>query len=504
MAITDPALRKAKWSGTDRWLTDRGSRGGGRLRAKITQDEVLFYFAYYLEGDRRHWPMGPYASKGDHGGITLAEARDKAGEHSRLYRSGVRDLHAHYERERREEDAHHKAADAERQREEQLAKSGSLRLLLEAYYGHLERAGKQSFRDVRNSFKRNVFDEFPNLCEKRASEVTPDELVAVVARVVSAGHGRDAAKLRSHLSAAYSMAIDSALDPTLHNDVRAMGIKTNPAAAIPTKSLAKFNRARERALSANELRHYWRCVRGLPESPTRDALMFGMLIGGQRPMQLLRVTTADIDLVGRTVTIHDTKGKRQQPRLHVLPLTERTAAILHHRIDGAATVKQALPEAVVKNPSIFTSDGKRQTNHSTVSHVATEISVAMVEKGETGQGFQLRDVRRTCETMFAKMGVSKDIRAQVLSHGLSGVQDRHYDQHGYMDEKRAALEAWERLLEVVESDVPLEPWKDLLGVIASGGALDAWQRKLKKITNDANSDGSQAKVVSIKKRRNAA
>jgi hypothetical protein len=49
---------------------------------------------------------------------------------------------------------------------------------------------------------------------------------------------------------------------------------------------------------------------------------------------------------------------------------------------------------------------------------------------------------KDCETMLAKMGISKDLRAQILSHALSGVQDRHYDKHQYIEEKRKALEAW--------------------------------------------------------------
>ncbi len=41
--------------------------------------------------------------------------------------------------------------------------------------------------------------------------------------------------------------------------------------------------------------------------------------------------------------------------------------------------------------------------------------------------------------------------AQILSHGLGGVQDRHYNRHDYMDKKSAALDAWcARLAEIVE------------------------------------------------------
>ena len=75
---------------------------------------------------------------------------------------------------------------------------------------------------------------------------------------------------------------------------------------------------------------------------------------------------------------------------------------------------------------------------------AAEISASM-----GGEPFDLRDVRRTAETMLASMGVSRDTRAQLLSHGISGVQAAHYDRHAYTDEKRAALTAWEARLDAI-------------------------------------------------------
>jgi hypothetical protein len=48
------------------------------------------------------------------------------------------------------------------------------------------------------------------------------------------------------------------------------------------------------------------------------------------------------------------------------------------------------------------------------------------------------------------MGISRDTRAQLLSHGLSVVQAAHYDRHGYTDEKRAALVAWKAKLATIE------------------------------------------------------
>jgi integrase len=56
--------------------------------------------------------------------------------------------------------------------------------------------------------------------------------------------------------------------------------------------------------------------------------------------------------------------------------------------------------------------------------------------------FSMRDLRRTAETHMAALGISSDVRAQIQSHGLGGIQARHYDRHDYMPEKRAALSMW--------------------------------------------------------------
>ena len=45
-------------------------------------------------------------------------------------------------------------------------------------------------------------------------------------------------------------------------------------------------------------------------------------------------------------------------------------------------------------------------------------------------------------SMLASLGVSSDVRAQLQSNGLGGVQARHYDRHDYALEKRAAIELW--------------------------------------------------------------
>ena len=52
----------------------------------------------------------------------------------------------------------------------------------------------------------------------------------------------------------------------------------------------------------------------------------------------------------------------------------------------------------------------------------------------------------------ASLGIGRELRAQLQSHGLGGVQDRHCDDHDYMPEKRAALRALLDLLNTVPAD----------------------------------------------------
>lgn len=98
---------------------------------------------------------------------------------------------------------------------------------------------------------------------------------------------------------------------------------------------------------------------------------------------------------------------------------------------------------------LFSTHGKVAVSVETPGKRVVEICAAMA-----GEPFDLRDIRRTVETMMAKLGISKDIRAQLLSHGISGVQAKHYDKHDYLHEKRAALLAWEARLEEIQTGKP--------------------------------------------------
>ena len=332
------------------------------------------------------------------------------------------------------------------------AQSFTLARLCELYVEHLKRAGKSSAGDAKSIFKCHV--EPSPIAALPANVVTPKQVTELLRALTEAGKGRTAGKLRAYLRAAYSVALRAELDADAPSGLLGFDLAANPVA--PTDALARYNVALERVLAPDELAKYWTAVKAWP-GLTGDALRLHLLLGGQRTAQLLRVTLADYD--GDGLTLRDAKGNRDKPRLHYLPLVGEAAKIVERL---AAERRRAGWEL------LFTSDGTRATRPETLTAAVAEIvqaqreaakaelraaglSKAVADKRANATGYELRDLRRTVETMLAANGVARETRAHLQSHGLGGIQQRHYDKHDYLAEKSAALVLWHRLLAEVEA-----------------------------------------------------
>lgn len=329
-------------------------------------------------------------------------------------------------RQKDAERAARRAAEAAAQREAEHRHKHTLRALCEAYVAYLEEQGKPAMRDARSLFRCHVYPQ-AETADRPARDLKSVDLAALVRLVHRTGKERAAAKLRSYLHAAYEAALRSPLDPTLPVEFIAFGVETNPAHAIPTIP----GRAGTRVLTAEELRAY---LTALGDDLTDQALRLALLTGGQRLAQLLRATLGDWN--GEHLRLFDPKGKRRTPREHLLPVAPQAAALVEQLVARAKDQQ---------SPWLLSSFGKTPLSHFTTCKRVGAISASL-----GGEPFDLRALRRTCETMLASMGISRDTRAQLLSHGISGVQAVHYDKHDYLREKASALEAWEsRLNEIL-------------------------------------------------------
>jgi len=469
------------------WTTETFGRGEGALQARGTATGSSFYFRYT-------GPKGPERIKVpafDESGqpMTLANARKYARKLSARYQDGERDLKAALAAEERERArARTKAEKADRDASER--EQATLGALLGAYCDRQENLGKADARGVRNLVSLHVEQAFPELWAKPAADVSIDDVLEMLGALTEAGKLRTAGKLRSYLKASFSLALTSGKSAQKRAFQR-FKVGSNPAGDIDP--IEGANKARDRALSVAELRALWQRLQSIDE-PIGPLVRFYLLTGGQRFAQLRRATLSSISDEG--LTLWDRKGKRKEPRRHVVPLLpealEEMKAMASPRLgdyvftltngqtgadhgDAFRRVRAICNEMIaageIETLQHFATNGKAESvcGYSEEmelfkTRAANELGIRNPEavKVETRPApFTISDLRRTIETRLAALKVPMDTRAQLQSHGISGVQARHYDRHDYADEKREALErlrdidlAWDEIAYFQVGDNP--------------------------------------------------
>ncbi len=428
MALTDKeiksAITTAKKSGKEVWVSDvTGKRVGWVLQLRASSSgNARWYFRYTDCGSKRRLhSMGTYPEMG------LVVARAESAKLAQIYQGDHNLKAVLLEQEQLKEDERRireeARLEAERKRED--SSKVTVGALMDLYVADLKRRGKDaSAGDAQSVFMRHA----AHLRSLPASALTRQHVTDTLRKVVESGKGRTAGVLRSYLAAAFRRALDAEDDASIPTDFliyRRAGLERNPAAE--TKALTQFIKPRERYLNDAEFRHLWRRLAdaGIPGMTIQSAIA----LGGQRIAQLLRAQIQDVDDDG-ILTLRDPKGRRTEARLHYLPLA------------GLANdlIRNAQQRAKILNTNwLFSIDGSKAIHPDTLTHLVSDLSKAMLDAGEANAPLQMKDIRRTVETTLSRMGVSESHRAQLQSHGLSGVQARHYDKHNYLAEKKSAL-----------------------------------------------------------------
>ncbi len=392
---------------------------GGSLQARrLSTGAVQFYWRYANEGRTHREPIGPYDPvsppkklEATSRGLSIAAAREQCRRLS-LKHTAHRNIGGLLEAkavERRQYVAEKEAA--------ATRATHSLSGLLDDYVKHQATQGRISAREAKNIFDLHVVTAWPVLAQSPASEITQEQVIDMLRRLTEQGKGRTSNKLRTYLRAAFQCAVDVRVTASIPVAFKAYAVEINPAAQ--TRRDGRFDCADKRPLMADELRTYWRLIEKLPGLRGK-CLRLHLLTGGQRIEQLVRLRWADVR--ADSITIYDTKGRPGRgARTHTVPI-----------IKAAARDLQLLERA---GDHVFsTTKGVKPISGTTLSGWAAQVV------GDTIKDFQLKRVRSGVETLLAANRVSREIRGHVQSHGLTGIQARHYDAHDYMQEKREALE----------------------------------------------------------------
>jgi integrase len=205
-------------------------------------------------------------------------------------------------------------------------------------------------------------------------------------------------------------------------------VDADPTAGVLSRAK---ERPRDRVLSDDEIRLFWDCAAraGWPFS----GILQLMLLTAQRETEVAGMAWDEINLAARTWTIPGRRAKNG--KAHVVHLSE-----------AAVEVIEALPR-VGSSALVFPS--RNGTTVSTFGRAKTRIDSAMAaEAGSEIAPWVLHDLRRTATTVMARLGIAPHVADKVLNHSSGTIRGvaAIYNQHQYLDERKAALEALGRFV----------------------------------------------------------
>jgi len=292
MIITDKTL-STKPTGKDQWITEDAPRGHGRFFLRITPGgERVFYFRYTGQGRKQvAVPLGGYDPTGK-AGLTLKDARAKAGELSRLYQSGITDIKGHLEAEQRLKEAERAAEEARLEAERVEAEKALSRLtvngLFEKWAAVQLSRRKDGGAEITRIFNKDVL---PAIGSMFADEVKKGHIAEIVDGVLSRGCDRLAKVVFQHLRQMFGYAV--------YRD----WLDADPTAKIRKAEIGGKDVERDRVLSDDEIKLLVQKIRGAGLSPTASAAIWICLSTCCRIGELMKARWEHIDFERKAWTI---------------------------------------------------------------------------------------------------------------------------------------------------------------------------------------------------------
>jgi integrase len=251
--------------------------------------------------------------------------------------------------------------------------------------------------------------------DKPLSEITDDDIHALVDEVREKGVPGLARKSR-RATEGMALSMFSTLSTFFKWLLHKRRLKQNPCVALPRP---KTPASRDRVLTATEIVAFWSAANELgdPYAPMLKLL----LLTGCRLNEVARMRRAELSTDGEIWTIPGNRTKNK--RTHVVPLAPRARELI-----------ATLPS---EREIVFTTDGRAPV--ASADRIKKRLDTLMdIPK------WRLHDLRRTCATGMAEIGVAPHIVEACLNHvsgakaGVAGI----YNRAVYGAEKKAALELW--------------------------------------------------------------
>ena len=207
-------------------------------------------------------------------------------------------------------------------------------------------------------------------------------------------------------------------------------LEQSPAEGVP---LPAKEVARDRVLDDKELAKIILAARKI--GGPYGGIVELLALTGQRREEVARLTWDELDLAQRVWTIP--KSRTKNAKSHVVHLSNESAAVLKRADRRGALVFSPL-------------GGKPFRNFGRAKRSLDQRS------GVTG--WRLHDLRRTCVSGMARLGVAPHVADKILNHQsgtISGVA-AVYQRHEFLAERRAGLDLWGAHVSQILKDVNRE------------------------------------------------
>jgi integrase len=190
----------------------------------------------------------------------------------------------------------------------------------------------------------------------------------------------------------------------------------SPAEGVPMPSKEV---ARDRVLADDELARVILAARKI--GGPYGGIVELLALTGQRREEVARLSTQEVDFSGRVWTIP--KSRTKNGKVHVVHLSAQSVAVLGR--------------AGEPGPLMFSLLGTKPFQ-------AFGRAKRMLDQLSGVTGWRLHDLRRTCVSGMARLGVAPHVADKILNHQsgtISGVA-AVYQRHEFLAERQAALDLW--------------------------------------------------------------
>lgn len=321
-----------------------------------------------------------------------------------------------------------KAADAEAGRD-------TVEILGQRFIERYCKPRNRSWTEVQRQFKAEIN---PHWGKRKAQDITKRDVLDLLDGIIDRGSPVTANRVFATVRRFFGWLIE--------RDI----LTASPCAGIKKPTPEK---SRERILSDDELRLFWKATDGFdhPFGPMWRLL----LLTGQRRNEIAGMRRSELALDGDAPAWTIPRDRTKNANAHLVPLAP-----------AAVDIIEGLPK-IGKAGYVFTTTGETPVSGFSRSKGRLDNAMLAILKKEAEKAgedpdkveltpWTLHDLRRTMASGMARLNINLPVIEKCLNHvsgsfaGIVGV----YQRHEFTEEKRRAFAAWADFIDGLVSDKP--------------------------------------------------